>query len=154
MICLLYVRHLRFYLCACCNNNFTFHVLKNMLSNLRVICRPDELLWGWNASCRFPVKSTYTALIASKVFRDYLLTKIWSFRISTKVQIFSCLALKSWVLMANNLLKKGRARDAICVACGDDLETVDHIFIRCIVSSKYLLMMHDTCRGKNKMIFR
>ncbi len=87
--------------------------------------------WRWCTNGAFSVKSTYKVLNDGGL-RDACALKIWNLRVPAKVQIFVWLALKKRLLTTDNLAKRGWSGSELCVLCGSENETVDHILLNCV----------------------
>lgn len=88
------------------------------------------------------MKSTYLALTDGGT-RDPGLNEIWGLHIPLKVKVFCWLALKKRLPTTDLLAKRGWVGNSICVLCGVEDESVDHLFTRCVFT-KFIIVMEVT----------
>ncbi|OAY77330.1 Serine/threonine-protein kinase STY46 [Ananas comosus] len=104
--------------------------------------RPDSVNRRWSPDGKFTVKSAYSMLNDGGL-RDGRSSKIWRIRVPLKVKVFSWIVLKKRPLTADNLLKRGWTGNTVCVLCGTEEETVDHLFVRQRKSNCLLIKIWD-----------
>ena len=107
----------------------------------------DQIIWVGNRRGEFSVKSAYYIAYdllntldegecSTSDSRNPLWQKLWHLSIPPKVRIFAwrmCLnALPTFV----NLQSKGVDICDICLACGKELETISHAFVKCEVAKR------------------
>ncbi len=90
----------------------------------------DEVMWRWDNSGRFSVKSLYNFLKDGGVV-DRRWTQLWTIPTPLKVKIFVWLLIRKKVLTADNLSKRGWSGEGRCALCTNEDETVDHLFMVC-----------------------
>ena len=56
---------------------------------------------------------------------------IWKVKISSKVTCFTWLLAKEAVLTQDNLIKRGFQLCSGCYLCGEEAETINHLFLHC-----------------------
>lgn len=73
---------------------------------------------------------------------------IWRLKIPTKVKVFLWLVLKKRLLTIDNLLRRRWSGYIVCVMCGVDLETVDHLLVGCVASKFLFISLLDELRPR------
>ncbi|XP_020109325.1 uncharacterized protein LOC109724810 [Ananas comosus] len=116
--------------------------LKDRLSHFYLGQSPDQIFWRWSSNRLFSVKSTYLALTDGGT-RDPGLNEIWGLHIPLKVKVFCWLALKKRLPTTDLLAKRGWVGNTVCVLCGVEDESVDHLFTRCVFT-KFIIVMEVT----------
>ncbi|CAN1332114.1 Putative ribonuclease H protein At1g65750 [Linum perenne] len=94
---------------------------------------PASLVWPLESSGCFTVRSMRERLAADKFagLNDYPSKLIWSKGVPTKVQGFIWLSWHKKIATVDNLQRRGMQLTNRCALCCKDLESVDHIFLRC-----------------------
>ncbi|XP_039146846.1 uncharacterized protein LOC120284108 [Dioscorea cayenensis subsp. rotundata] len=92
----------------------------------------DSKVWSLTANGIFSVKSFY-CLLNDGGLRCSIANSFWKGPCPRKVNIFNWLAWKNKVLSLENLAKYhcNRLRTDTCVLCHSEVESVDHLFLRC-----------------------
>ncbi len=67
-----------------------------------------------------------------------LFDKLWAAKAPLKVKIFGWLALKGRIRTMDNLSTRGWIGDEMCVFCQANIETVDHLLVRCPAATALL----------------
>lgn len=57
--------------------------------------------------------------------------RIWSLNVRKKVLHFIWRACHNKISVGDNLRKRGLKVDGMCKQCGEELETVEHLFFHC-----------------------
>lgn len=105
----------------------------------------DKFVWRPDPTRVFTVKSCYNLLVdvvpeepvcdsLRRAFRD-----LWNLKIPSKILIFGWRVLLNRLPTKDHLFKKriiSSASDILCVLCLDEEESLDHLFLRCVVSKK------------------
>ncbi|KAJ4812133.1 RNA-directed DNA polymerase (reverse transcriptase)-related family protein [Rhynchospora pubera] len=102
------------------------------LQSLPLHCNnPDQLLWKWDSSGLFSVKSAYRMLVsAGKI--TFPCPSIWKVHLPPSIQVFALLLFHNRLLTQEALLKRQIAFVQGCVLCDQALlETTDHLFCQC-----------------------
>ncbi|WMV33010.1 hypothetical protein MTR67_026395 [Solanum verrucosum] len=90
----------------------------------------DRLEWNRNSKGIFSVKSAYRELnVEVGKERDWPWKMIWKPKIPYKVNCFIWLLAKEAVLTHDNLNKRGHQLTAGCFLCGEQAETINHLFL-------------------------
>lgn len=90
----------------------------------------DDLIWRWNTTGHFTVKSAYLQLKGGpKILKR--ISEIWKIKAPPRMIIFGWLAAQNKILTHDNLQKKGWVMASRCVFCKRKRETVKHIFQDC-----------------------
>jgi hypothetical protein len=124
-------------------------LLDELLMVLRsVIVSEVEDGWGWrlDQGGEYSVKSTYD-LVSSLLIDTRLLTyelelafkRIWTSMVPTKVSGLVWMVLHDKVPTRENLLRRqviALNGDHLCVLCGENMETVSHLFLYCRVITR------------------
>ncbi|OAY74397.1 putative ribonuclease H protein, partial [Ananas comosus] len=108
----------------------SYLALRERISTFKLKHRSDRVQWRWSSDGRFTVKSVYS-LLNDGGLRDARSSKIWGLRVPLKVKVFTWIVLKKRPLTADNLLKRGWSGNTVCMLCGSEEETVDHLFVQC-----------------------
>lgn len=87
------------------------------------------LKWSKDKNGKFSVNSAYKGLNSAVVKEsDWPWKMIWTPKIPYKVNCFTCLLAKEAVLTQKNLSKRGHQLVAECFLCGEQPETINHLF--------------------------
>lgn len=117
-------------------------ILRTPISALGVT---DRLTWHFTKDGQYSVNSGYTVAkkcqkraagdegTSSRVEQEdgKLWRKIWNLDIKRKIQHFIWRAVHNRLPVSANLRKRGIAIEEICKQCGEDRETVEHVFFHC-----------------------
>ncbi|GAU11500.1 hypothetical protein TSUD_344900 [Trifolium subterraneum] len=107
----------------------------------------DQDLWVWkhDATRIFSVKSAYSVLVSnlgvtvvSPEVSDQVLAKVWKSWVPSKVIVFSWQLLQDRIPSRQNLFRRNVITDPhniLCILCGMSIESVDHLFLICDLSS-------------------
>jgi hypothetical protein len=94
----------------------------------------DIIKWVGTSNKEFSVRSCYQWFMEGGCVTDYP-TDIWKNKVPLKLKIFIWLAIHNRVPTKDVLLHRNiNIADASCVLCGMAEETVDHLFLQCIIS--------------------
>nr|CAD1844261.1 unnamed protein product [Ananas comosus var. bracteatus] len=126
----------------------SYQVLRESIASFKLEDRPDSVNRRWSLNGRFTMKSTYSMLNDGGL-KDGRSSKIWRIRIPLKVKVFNWIVLKKRPLTANNLLKRGWIGNTVCVLCGTEEETIDHLFVQCVFSRFLMVMNLENARLGN-----
>ncbi|WMV51897.1 hypothetical protein MTR67_045282 [Solanum verrucosum] len=92
----------------------------------------DVLLWQEDSKGDFSVKFAYKALNRTGgQEKDWPWKMIWKPKVPYKVNCFTWLLAKEAVLTHENLNKRGYQLASRCYLCGEQAETVNHLFLHC-----------------------
>jgi hypothetical protein len=92
----------------------------------------DLVFWALDNSSRFTTKSLYRFRTDGGV-KSPVYKKIWYCKVPLKIKVFLWQIYNGKIQAAAVLEKKGWKGSTLCSLCGDK-ETVDHIFIHCVLS--------------------
>lgn len=119
--------------------------LMRALNSIQITDAQDIWFWKYDATRIFSVKSAYSIVeLASRVdvappeVPNIILAKLWKSWAPSKVIVFSWQLLQNRIPSRQNLLRRRVITDinnTFCVLCGNSIESVDHLFLTCGVSS-------------------
>ena len=101
----------------------------------------DNLIWKHSINGRFTVKSAYYT--ARKILRKDIHQAqqrksvwkiIWQVKIMPKIKYFIWRLLNGFLLVGMELTRKGIQTNNICPICGEDDESLYHVFFECRLS--------------------
>jgi hypothetical protein len=101
-----------------------------MLFRYKTNEKADGVVWKWEKSGNFSVKSMYKHLFTNDE-RDGN-KQLWKAKIPLKVKIFMWLTLQDSILTKDNLLKRKWRGSPACTFC-QDTESVNHLMFECPV---------------------
>jgi len=93
----------------------------------------DKIKWKLEKSGMYSTKSMYRLLSFEGVINKWL-QKLWNNRTPTKLKVFLWLLFQNRLQSGEALKKKHWKRDGRCILCRV-VESVDHIFFECVISS-------------------
>ncbi|XP_059310048.1 uncharacterized protein LOC132061211 [Lycium ferocissimum] len=97
----------------------------------------NTLEWKADSKGNFTVKSAYRDLCSTtNQEAGWPWRMIWKTKIPYKVNCFSWLLAKEVVLTHENLNKRGFHLCSRCYLCGEQAETVNHLFLHCKVTDQ------------------
>ena len=103
--------------------------------------RSDRFVWKWSADGKYSASSTYRAFFAGSTV---LLgaRELWKTRAPPKVKFFRWLAFHGRLWTADRRRRHGLQDCDACVLCGQASETVEHLFLGCVLARQvwYLLL--------------
>ncbi|WMV37642.1 hypothetical protein MTR67_031027 [Solanum verrucosum] len=92
----------------------------------------DSLVWQSDIYGKFSVNSAYRALNkTADQETDMPWRMIWKPKVPDKVNCFLWLMSKEAVLTHENLKKRGYHFSSRCTMCGEQAETINHLFLHC-----------------------
>ena len=102
----------------------------------------DVLIWNGTKQGTFSVKSAYRMLYSHQVVAEasssssrnsvqQFWSSIWATSVPPKVRVFIWRACKGILPTQTHLFDKGISNTFLCVWCGDEAETEDHLLWRC-----------------------
>lgn len=110
--------------------------------HLSVSTRCDQLIWTYEKSGRFSVKSLYREVIKDRYdpvapVGGFWWRKLWKLRVHERLKL--CLWKLLWDVIPtkSKLAERMGSRedeDLMCVLCGKEIETTHHLLVGCIVS--------------------
>ena len=104
--------------------------LHNMLFRFKTNDQSDGVIWKWEKSGLFSVKSVYKHLFSNC---DGVNNKqLWKAKLPLKIKIFMWLTLQNAILTKDNLLKRKWKGNPACAFCQEE-ETVKHLMFDCPV---------------------
>lgn len=112
-----------------CNLLSVLHGVKPVCDNL------DAMVWSPSTKGIFSTKYMYNELFGS-VSMPFPFKRIWNPRILSKVSFFVWNAYLYKILTLNHLQSKGWNLANRCVLCMKDAESVNHLFVHCLVAFK------------------
>ncbi|KAK2654997.1 hypothetical protein Ddye_008049 [Dipteronia dyeriana] len=78
----------------------------------------------------------------------------WKGWCPSKIEFFTWQLLKGRVFVAEVLHKFGMEVDGVCKMCNQDLETLNHTFLHCVWSWKFLTTIWTLWEMRNEVVFR
>jgi len=97
----------------------------------------DRLWWKLDSKGRFKVNSAYKFLNQGNLQRQHWPWKhIWKIKIPFKVVCFTWLLAREAVLTQENLKKRKFSLCSRCYLCGEQVETVSHLFLQCRTTTR------------------
>lgn len=125
------------------------HKIRSLISHDHIIQRTigiplsqtedeDSFCWGLTGSRLFTMKS---ATWAAHTNFDFTNTKwpfnwIWKLDVMPKLRIFLWQTLLNALPVRGVLLRRGMMIDPTCPLCGEDIETIDHLFWECSTTKR------------------
>lgn len=123
----------------------------------------DILYWRYGASGNYTVKTGYhlqrtmnheeqKAQVPnpSQVSPiNNMLAKLWKIKIPLKIKMFWWKVLHNGLPVFENLIKRGCGSCNICMVCGEEPESVDHMLIQCRVAKEVWSL---ACNDNNALI--
>ena len=103
------------------------------LANVQIGGDEDKVKWKMEKSGLYSTKSMYRLLSFEGVINKWL-QKLWNNRTPTKLKVFLWLLFQNRLQSGEALKKKHWKRDGRCILCRV-VESVDHIFFECVISS-------------------
>lgn len=104
-------------------------VLENMIKEVRLSERSDQVKWVLEKSGQFSTKSMYR-MLAHRGVINYRMRDVWRCKIPLKIKFFMWQVLQNRLQTAVNLKRRKWKGSHKCVICGEP-ETEDHILFRC-----------------------
>lgn len=98
----------------------------------RISTRKDCMIWQGHRQGKFSVKSAYKEFNSlNSHIGCWSWKMIWKVNIPYKVACFTWLLAKEAVLIQDNLIKRGYQLCSKCYLCGQEAETINHLFLHC-----------------------
>lgn len=105
---------------------------KELEESKRIQEDANRLWWQKDSKGLFRVSSAYKLLNQdNKQMTNWPWKHIWEVKIPFKVACFTGLLAKEAVLTQDNLSRRGISLCSRCYLCGEDSETVKHLFLKC-----------------------
>jgi len=100
----------------------------------------DSFCWGLHSSGEFATKSaTWLAHTTKPLSQpDWHFRWIWKIDTMPKIQIFLWQIFHYAIPMRGVLFRRGWNIDPVCPLCLNDIESMDHLFLECVISSRVL----------------
>ncbi|KAJ3687818.1 hypothetical protein LUZ61_016982 [Rhynchospora tenuis] len=118
------------------------HLAVHSLQTLVPTSSPDKLLWKWDSSSRFSVKSAYNMLRSAGKTQSQA-QHIWKLSLPPSVKIFALILFQNRILTQEALLKRNIMVTPGCVLCNaPTLETITHLFCQCSYSLQIWSKLH------------
>lgn len=102
---------------------------------------PDRMIWRHNKQGHFTVRTAYHAAVklcsetaraqASSSVQTEWWRKLWDIKCIPRVRLFIWKACQNALPIKNNLYRRKCVDDPICPLCGEEVETVEHLMLRC-----------------------
>jgi hypothetical protein len=94
----------------------------------------DRVVWDWEKSGKFSVKSTYKQLCSHECGPSF--KNLWKAKIPLKIRIFMWLVFQNVILTKDNLVKRKWKGSPTCYFCKEN-ESSQHLFFECS-TAKYV----------------
>ncbi|XP_020253791.1 uncharacterized protein LOC109830842 [Asparagus officinalis] len=104
--------------------------LLNLIGSYQISTHSDIPIWSLTTNGMYSVKSFYQ-LLNFRGIKSPFYKVIWKNAIPSKVSVFIWLLSMNKLHTKDNLLMKGWHGDFICIFCGLEPETRDHLFFSC-----------------------
>lgn len=110
--------------------------LKHLLARVSPINKESQDSYIWD-----PIRGKFTVKLGYNFMKKYhnyeywnLWTAAWKNEFSPIIKKFAWTLLKGKILTAENLRKKGFQGPSICVMCQREEESIQHLFLKCIIA--------------------
>ena len=114
-----------------------FVVLWDVVQQIQLTDRPDEIVWRWSANGTYTSKSAYLAQMRG-TFCNFDAQAIWHAHTEGKHRFFSWLLVKEKILTADKLLARNWPCESNCVLCDQVTETAAHLCLQCPFAKQVL----------------
>jgi hypothetical protein len=94
----------------------------------------DTLMWSWDTKGgQVNAKQAYEVQLMEDMEEEptFWYTELWKWQLPLKVKLFIWLMLEQKILTWENLAKRGIIGPSRCVLCGNNEETMYHLFVEC-----------------------
>ncbi|XP_004309882.1 PREDICTED: putative ribonuclease H protein At1g65750-like [Fragaria vesca subsp. vesca] len=106
----------------------------------------DTIIWKLSHNGKFTVKSAYHSLFLNSETEPWPWDFIWKLQVPPKVKIFLWTLIHDRLLTNKARVRRGLAIDALCPRCNFPLESLDHLFKDCTISTRIWSALHSpTC---------
>lgn len=122
-----------------CQYLAVWHLLRSVQLNP---LQADRFVWRWSADGKYSASSAYRAFfVGSTSLLDA--KELWRTKAPPKVKFFFWLALHGRLWTAARRKRHGLQDDDVCIMCGQEAESADHLFLGCVVTRElwYRLLM-------------
>ncbi|KAK7275182.1 hypothetical protein RIF29_16291 [Crotalaria pallida] len=108
--------------------------------HLRRRCMEDKLIWRNSQDVEYTIKQGYHLVMArseegssstSIIAQDFPWSKIWNAHCMPRCRELLWRLCREILPIKANLFKRGIQTDAICPFCGEDEDTINHVFLHC-----------------------
>ncbi|KAJ4808416.1 RNA-directed DNA polymerase (reverse transcriptase)-related family protein [Rhynchospora pubera] len=107
---------------------FHIHLTFSLLHSSLIANCSDSVVWNWNSTGLFSVKSAYHSLVFAGKTR-FAGHALWKVKVPPTIKIFSVLLFHNRILTQDALLKRNIPFEEGCALCKQNLlETADHLF--------------------------
>ena len=130
--------------------SWEYEIINTFMDELKTVkidaYRNDEWLWLGDNSNSFTVNSAYNVLLCQNTLLPQLSPSFnfdffWRLKALPSAHYFAWRVLTGKIATYDNLLHRGiQTGGGMCVMCGIELETVNHLFFTCKVASKVWCM--------------
>eukprot|EP00253_Pinus_taeda_P010381 PITA_10381 len=102
-------------------------------SNVRIIDRPDQLVWAFAETGNYAPKAGYKFLISKKGWEapDWWSKQLWMLKCPKKARLFFWCALKEKAPTWDVLQARFMSGPSRCPLCKNETESIHHLFIHC-----------------------
>ena len=97
----------------------------------------DKLIWIPNSKGEFSVKSAYLttrALTPTPPVSGINWVKLWNLNVLERIKILLWKIEVNALPTRENLMQRFQIEDSSCICCKQEVETVSHLFLRCLAS--------------------
>lgn len=106
-------------------------LIQNDVQNFNLHDAEDVIIWKFDKSRKFSVKSLYNVLIRNEADPSH--KKIWKGKVPLNIKIFIWLMTNNALLTKDNLIRSRWSASPVCQFC-DQEESVDHLFFTCPIA--------------------
>eukprot|EP00253_Pinus_taeda_P030883 PITA_30883 len=102
-------------------------------SNVRIIDRPDQLVWAFAETGNYAPKAGYNFLISKKGWEapDWWSKQLWMLKCPKKARLFFWCALKEKAPTWDVIQARFMSGPSRCPLCKNESESIHHLFIHC-----------------------
>eukprot|EP00253_Pinus_taeda_P008941 PITA_08941 len=102
-------------------------------SNVRIIDRPDQLVWAFAETGKYAPKAGYKFLITKKGWEapDWWSKQLWKLKCPKKARLFFWCTLKEKAPTWDVLQTRFMSGPSRCPLCKNESESIHHLFINC-----------------------
>jgi hypothetical protein len=103
-----------------------------LASTIRVSEEEDALIWSFSSNGVYTSRSLYRVINFRDV-RPVYTPSVWALKIPPRVLFFLWLLSKNKTLTRDNLAKRQKVENLMCLFC-EEMESCNHIFFECVVA--------------------
>jgi hypothetical protein len=124
--------------------------LWGLVENIVLNEQEDTIRWRWSANGRYSAKSAYRAQFHGS-YCSFDNKAIWGAKVEDKHRFFAWLLVQCKLLTADRLVARNWPCTPTCQLCDQELETVEHMVLRCVFAQEVWLLMSNWTVGLVKV---